>query len=81
MTSHVMGLGKALEGAVHKYNAFVGSLESQVLTQARRFEELSVDHEAKTLDVLEPLDTAPRPLSKLSVVEDVGSLAPKTALK
>ena len=29
------------------YNAFVGSLESQVLTQARRFEDLAVDHEGK----------------------------------
>ena len=73
MGAHVAGVGKALETAVSKYNQFVGSLESQVLTQARRFEELSVDHEAKTLDVLEPLDTAPRPLSKLSVVEDAPS--------
>ncbi len=70
MGAHVAGVGKALETAVSKYNQFVGSLESQVLSQARRFEELSVDHEGKTLDVLEPLDTAPRPLAKLSVVED-----------
>jgi DNA recombination protein RmuC len=77
MGGHVAGVGKALESAVSKYNMFVGSLESQVLTQARRFEELSVDHEAKTLDVLEPLDTAPRPLAKLSVVEDAPSLTAK----
>jgi DNA recombination protein RmuC len=70
MGAHVAGLGKALESAVTKYNAFVGSLESSVLTQARRFEELSVDHEGRKLDVLEPLDTAPRSLSKLTVVED-----------
>ncbi len=70
MGAHVAGVGKALETAVGKYNQFVGSLESQVLTQARRFEELSVDHEGKTLEVLEPLDTAPRPLAKLQVVED-----------
>lgn len=70
MGGHVAGVGKALESAVSKYNQFVGSLESQVLTQARKFEDLSVDHEAKTLDVLEPLDTAPRPLAKLAVVED-----------
>ena len=73
MGGHVAGVGKALEQAVGKYNQFVGSLESQVLTQARRFEELSVDHEGKTLEVLEPLDTAPRPLAKLSVVEDATS--------
>ena len=73
MGGHVAGVGKALEQAVGKYNQFVGSLESQVLTQARRFEELSVDHEGKALEVLEPLDTAPRPLSKLAVVEDAAS--------
>jgi DNA recombination protein RmuC len=70
MTGHVMGLGKALEGAVHKYNAFVGSLESQVLTQARRFSELSVDHEGRELSELEPLEVLPRPLTKLTAVED-----------
>jgi DNA recombination protein RmuC len=66
----VAGVGKALEQAVGKYNQFVGSLESQVLTQARKFEDLSVDHESKTLEVLQPLDTTPRPLSKLAAVED-----------
>jgi DNA recombination protein RmuC len=70
MGGHVAGMGKALETAVGKYNAFVGSLETQVLTQARRFEELSVDHEGRKIEVLEPLDTTPRPLSKLTVVED-----------
>ncbi|MDB5458617.1 MAG: RmuC family protein [Caulobacteraceae bacterium] len=70
MGGHVAGLGKALETAVGKYNAFVGSLESQVLTQARRFEELSADHEGRKLEELTPLDTAPRPLSKLTAVED-----------
>jgi DNA recombination protein RmuC len=79
MGNHVAGVGKALETAVGKYNLFVGSLESQVLTQARRFEDLSVDHEGKTLDVLEPLDTATRPLSKLSVVGDAETPASLTS--
>jgi DNA recombination protein RmuC len=70
MGAHVSGLGKALESAVGRYNQFVGSLESQVLTQARKFEDLSVDHEAKTLDVLQPLEIAPRSLSKLAAIED-----------
>jgi DNA recombination protein RmuC len=69
MGLHVSGMGKALQSAVGKYNEFVGSLESQVLTQARRFEELSVHHEGRKIEVIEPLDTAPRPLSKLTVVE------------
>jgi len=76
MTGHVLGLGKALEGAVHKYNAFVGSLESQVLTQARRFSELSVDHEGRELPEVEPLDTLPRPLAKLAAVEDSDASPP-----
>jgi DNA recombination protein RmuC len=69
MGGHVAGLGKALEGAVGKYNAFIGSLESQVLTQARRFEELSVDHEGKPIQPVEPVEASPRVLTKLPVVE------------
>jgi DNA recombination protein RmuC len=69
MGGHVAGLGKALEGALGKYNAFVGSLESQVMTQARRFEELSVDHEGKALPSLEPVEGAPRVLAKLAPAE------------
>jgi DNA recombination protein RmuC len=66
MGGHAAGLGKALEGAVGRYNAFVGSLESQVLTQARRFEELAVDHEGKEMPVLEPVESGVRPLAKLA---------------
>lgn len=66
MGGHAGSLGKALEAAVARYNQFVGSLETQVLTQARRFEELKVDHEGREVAPLEPLDTAVRPLAKLS---------------
>ena len=66
MGGHAAALGKALESAVGRYNSFVGSLESQVMTQARRFEELAVDHEGKELPELSPLETAVRPLSKLA---------------
>ncbi len=66
MGAHAGLLGKSLEAAVVKYNAFVGSLESQVMTQARRFEDLSVDHEGKTLPVLEPIEQGVRPLAKLA---------------
>ena len=69
MGGHVGSVGKALEAAVSRYNAFVGSLETQVLTQARRFEELSVDHEAKVIPQLEPVETATRALSKLAPPE------------
>lgn len=66
MGSHALGVGRALEQAVGKYNQFVGSLESQVLTQARRFEDLKVDHEGRELPELSPLETAVRPLAKLT---------------
>jgi len=76
MGSHVAGLGKALEMALGRYNAFVGSLESQVLTQARRFEDLSVDHEGREIPELAALDTAVRALTKLAAVgrSDEGSV-------
>jgi DNA recombination protein RmuC len=66
MGAHAGSVGKALEAAVSRYNQFVGSLETQVLTQARRFEELKVDHQGKAVEPLEPLEAAVRPLSKLA---------------
>ena len=65
MGTHAAALGKALEGAVGRYNQFVGSLETQVLTQARRFEDLAVDHEGKDIAALEPIETSVRPVTKL----------------
>jgi DNA recombination protein RmuC len=65
MGDHVGALGKALGSAVVKYNDFVGSLESQVLTQARRFEDLKVDYQAHPLKELAPLQATVRPLMKL----------------
>ena len=69
MGQHAAGVGKALEQAVGRYNQFVGSLETQVLTQARRFEELKVDHQGRDVPALEPVDVAVRPLAKLSATE------------
>lgn len=66
MGAHAGAMGKALENAVGKYNQFVGSLESQVLTQARRFEELSVDHEGKEIAEPAAIDQGVRPLTKLA---------------
>jgi DNA recombination protein RmuC len=44
----------------------VGSLESQVLTQARRFETLEVSGGAKEIEPLPMIDTVPRTLTKLA---------------
>jgi len=66
MGGHAAAVGKKLEEAVGKYNQMVGSLETQVLTQARRFEDLKVDHEGREIPELSPIETAVRPLAKLA---------------
>ena len=66
MADHVIRMGAGLKTATDGYNRFVGSLESQVLTQARRFETLQVEHQGKAIAELEPLDAAVRPLTKLT---------------
>jgi DNA recombination protein RmuC len=66
MGGHAASVGKALEAAVSRYNQFVGSLETQVMTQARRFEDLKVDHEGRELPELGPVESGVRPLSKLA---------------
>ena len=71
MGGHTAAMGRALEQAVARYNEFVGSLETKVMTQARRFEELQVDHEGKELPELEQIDIAPRQLTKLD--DETGS--------
>ena len=70
MGSHVSSVGKALEAAVSRYNQFVGSLETQVLTQAKRFEDLAVDHEGKEIPDVAAIDMAPRALTKPELTED-----------
>lgn len=69
MGAHAGSVGKALEAAVSRYNQFVGSLETQVLTQARRFEDLKVDHEGKQVPALDAVEAAVRPLTKLAAAE------------
>ncbi|MDT9597746.1 DNA recombination protein RmuC [Sphingosinicella sp. GR2756] len=65
MGSHVIKLGRNLELATGAYNAFVGSLESQVMTQAKRFETLEVSGGAREIDPLPVIDVTPRALTKL----------------
>jgi DNA recombination protein RmuC len=65
MGGHVVRLGRNLELATTSYNAFVGSLESQVMTQARRFETLEVSDGAKQIEPLPVVDLTPRALTKL----------------
>ncbi len=69
MGGHVDGVGAALRKAADKYNDLVGSLESQVFAQARKFEDLKVDHQAVEIGELRTVDVAIRPLVKLAPVE------------
>jgi DNA recombination protein RmuC len=69
MGLHAFKMGKALDDASKHYNAFAASLETQVLSQARRFEDLAVDHEGRDVPALPVLETAVRPLAKLAAVE------------
>jgi DNA recombination protein RmuC len=64
MGGHVARLGRNLELANGAYNSFVGSLESQVLSQAKRFEALEVSG-AKEIESLPVIESSPRPLTKL----------------
>lgn len=66
MGSHVTKLGRNLSLATGAYNDFVGSLESQVMTQAKRFEALKVETGGKTIDPLPVVELATRPLTKLT---------------
>jgi DNA recombination protein RmuC len=75
MGGHAAAVGRALDTAVGKYNQFVGSLESQVMVSARRFEDLHVDHEGKDLPGLPPVETAPRTLSRPELAPSAGDLA------
>jgi DNA recombination protein RmuC len=75
MGAHIGRLGKNLDTAVGAYNQFVGSFESQVLTQARRFEALDVETGVRKLEPLPSVDTAARTQTKLSVVPPLDEAA------
>ena len=53
-TGHLGKVGQRLGGAIEAYNAAVGSLERQVLPQARRFTDLGVTADS-ALPALEPV--------------------------
>lgn len=54
MAAHAAKLGKSIQSTSTNYNAFVGSLERNVLAQARRFDKL----DASDLPELEAIDGA-----------------------
>ncbi len=74
MGAHVERVGRNLGQATNAYNAFVGSLETQVMTQAKRFEALEVASGSKEIEPLPVVEASPRILSKLTG-DAAGSLA------
>ena len=65
MAEHMTRVGKNLATANSAYNQMVGSFESQVFTQARRFETLGAGS-SKSLDTPPMIEASPRPLTKVS---------------
>jgi DNA recombination protein RmuC len=81
MGAHVSRLGKSLDGAVKAYNETVGSLERQVLVQARRFEQHGIsgieppelqpiERQTRSLAAAELVDPAQPPLESVSAGAD-----------
>jgi DNA recombination protein RmuC len=66
MGAHIARVGRNLDQATGAYNAFVGSFESQVLTQAKRFEALDIETGGKEIPALPVAEQAARPLAKLA---------------
>ena len=70
MGGHVSRLGKSLDGAVKSYNETVGSLERQVLVQARRFERHGIT--GIEPPELQPIERQTRALAAAELVESDG---------
>jgi DNA recombination protein RmuC len=60
MGGHVAGVGAGLDSAVKRYNDLVGSLESRVMPQARRFNELEIEGTGEPIGELKPVETQTR---------------------
>ena len=75
MGSHVVGLGRNLRLAADSYNDFVGSLDRNVLTQAKRFEELKVAEGNKPIIDPPTIDFAPKVSTKLINDDDLPQIA------
>jgi DNA recombination protein RmuC len=62
LSEHFAGMGQQLGRTVRAYNAALGSLESRVMSSARRLEELDAGSE-KGLPEISPIDDLPRELN------------------
>jgi DNA recombination protein RmuC len=64
MSGHMIKLGSGLDAAVLNYNKAIGSIETQVLTQARRFRDLKSAPEDVDIPELAPIEVTTRILTK-----------------
>jgi DNA recombination protein RmuC len=81
MTKSITRLGQSMTSATKHYNAFVGSLETRVLPQARRMVELKVVDAGQAIEPLKAVEDTTRAVTKpelLAVEEglvvDLGTL-------
>ena len=64
MTEHIVGLGGKLSASMESYNKFIGSLDRNVLSKARRLRDYGATKDSKLLpESLESLDLQPRSLT------------------
>jgi len=70
LSKHLGNLGKAVDKTVEHYNKFVGSYESQVMVQARRFQQLGADSnkELPAEGDLPQIETQPREVQEPEIV-------------
>lgn len=60
LAEHLVRLNRGLTGAVEAYNDAVGSLETRVLSSARRFRALGTADGQPEIETVEPIDVLPR---------------------
>jgi DNA recombination protein RmuC len=74
---HLQKIGKSLGGAVDAFNSAVGSLERNVLPQARKFPELGVTADAP-IEPVDPVEKAVRSITSTPTLEsDQPAQAPR----
>lgn len=75
LTQHLENLGKAVGKTVEHYNKFVGSYESQVMVQTRKFQELGADSpkELPAEGELPQIEIVPRELRAIESAGHSGS--------
>ena len=62
MSGHMGEMGLRLKSAVKSYNRAMGSLETRVLSSARKFRDLEVGNADKEINAPDGLDVLPRDL-------------------